>query len=71
MKTFVLFSAIALASGFAMAKSGAGGDQLENKVLYDVNGKPTATVINIPEGCTAVPTHAGDGDAVIVLCEEI
>jgi hypothetical protein len=68
MKTFVLFVVMTLVSGLAMAA--AGGGKVQNKVLYDEYGNNIATLISVPPGCTAVPTHAGDTQSVIILCDE-
>ena len=68
MKAFIMIVALSLVSGLALAA--AGGGKVQNKVLYDELGNVVATVISIPPGCTAVPTHAGDSESVIVLCDE-
>jgi hypothetical protein len=68
MKILVLFVAMSMASGLAMAA--AGGDKVQSKILYDEAGNTIGTVIDIPSGCEAVPVYAGATQSVIVLCEE-
>jgi hypothetical protein len=66
MKTLILFVAITMASGFAMA--GGGKNRTASSPIYDVNGDTVGTVIPVPDGCEVVVPQSGK--SVYVMCDE-
>jgi hypothetical protein len=66
MKTFIMITALTLASGVALAEGGK--NRGEPSPIYDINGVTVGTVIPVPEGCEVVVPQSGK--SVYLMCEE-
>ena len=66
MKTLILFVAITMASGFAMAEGGK--NRGAPSPIYDVSGDEVGTVIPVPDGCEVVVPQSGK--SVYLMCTE-
>ncbi len=67
MKTFILFTALTLASGFAMAEGGKHRGSTSSSPLYDIDGDQVGEVIELPAGCVTTPPQAADDDQSVLF----